>query len=150
MSTKRTWLNPKIAIAAAILAVAVGYLMYTSTQSTSASYFVTVSELAAEGDSVDGERVRVGGKVVPGSIKEDGVAGPLYFEITDGEQSLAVSYTEQVPDIFNDNVEAIVEGQFQQDGIFQAESVLTKCPSRFEDGEQAPDGHPEDADVANG
>ena len=135
MTSNRAWFNPKIAIAAAVLVMAVGYLMYTSTQSTSASFFDTVSELNARADSNDGQLVRVGGDVVQDSIDIDGVGGPVYFEITDGEDILAITYDGQVPDIFDEHIEAVVEGTYYKDGIFQADTVLTKCPSRFHDEE---------------
>jgi cytochrome c-type biogenesis protein CcmE len=141
----RAWFNPKFAIAAAVLVCAVGYLMYTSAQSTSASFFDTVSELTARADSADGQLVRVGGDVVEGTIEIDGVAGPVYFEITDGIDTLPVVYDGQVPDIFDEHIEAVVEGTFHKDGIFQADTVLTKCPSRFEEGHE--DGElPDDYD----
>jgi cytochrome c-type biogenesis protein CcmE len=135
VTKNRAWFNPKIAIAAAVLVVAVGYLMYTSTQSTSASFFDTVSELNQRGDSIDGELVRVGGDVVEESIEIDGVAGPVYFEITDGIETMAIVYDGQVPDIFDEHIEAVVEGTYYSDGVFQADTVLTKCPSRFHDEE---------------
>ena len=133
MTKNRAWFNPKIAIAAAVLVVAVGYLMFTSAQSTSASFFDTVSELNARGDSVNGELVRVGGDVVEESIEIDGVAGPVYFEITDGQETMAIVYDGQVPDIFDEHIEAVVEGTYYTDGVFEADTVLTKCPSRFHD-----------------
>ncbi len=139
MATKRAWFNPKIAIAIGVLAIAVGYLMYTSAQSTSASFFDTVSELHERADSNDGELVRVGGDVVEESIEFDGVAGPVYFEITDGQEVLGVAYDGQVPDIFDEHIEAVVEGTYYKDGVFQADTVLTKCPSRFHDGEEYED-----------
>jgi cytochrome c-type biogenesis protein CcmE len=145
VSKNRAWFNPKFAIAAAVLVCAVGYLMYTSAQSTSASFFDTVSELTARADAADGQLVRVGGDVVEGTIEIDGVAGPVYFEITDGIDTLPIVYDGQVPDIFDENIEAVVEGTYYKDGIFQADTVLTKCPSRFEEGHE--DGEfPDDYD----
>lgn len=139
MAKNRAWLNPKIAIAVAVLAVAVGYLMYTSAQSTSASFFGTVSEVHAQGAAIDGDLVRVGGDVVEGTIDTNGLEGPVNFEITDGSQTLAVTYDGQVPDIFDEHVEAVVEGTYNHNGVFEADTVMTKCPSRFEDSEG--DGH---------
>jgi cytochrome c-type biogenesis protein CcmE len=143
VTKKRTWLNPKIAIAVAVLAVAVGYLMYTSVQSTSASFFVTVSELTDRGDEMDGERVRVSGDIVEGSVVQDGLGSEIYFEIPEGEETLGVAFDGQTPDIFGDHTEAVVEGIYHKDGTFEAETVLTKCPSRFEDGDMSK-YHPED------
>jgi cytochrome c-type biogenesis protein CcmE len=135
----RAWLNPKIAIAAVVLACAVGYLMYTSVQSTSASYFVTVSELIERADEVDGQRVRVGGDVVEGSVTQERFDGEIYFEITDGTESIGVVFEGVTPDIFGDHTEAVVEGVFHKDGVFEAETVLTKCPSRFDAEDDYPD-----------
>lgn len=148
VTKNRAWFNPKFAIAAAVLVLAVGYLMFTSTQSTSASFFDTVSELNARSSSNDGELVRVAGDVVQDSIDIDGVAGPVYFEITDGFETMEVVYDGQVPDIFDEHIEAVVEGTYYEDGIFQADTVLTKCPSRFHDEEyDDDDGEFDDYDV---
>jgi cytochrome c-type biogenesis protein CcmE len=144
VSKNRAWFNPKIAIAAAVLVCAVGYLMYTSVQSTSASFFDTVSELNARADSLDGELVRVGGDVVEDSIQLDGVGGPIHFQITDGVEVLSVTYDGQVPDIFDEHIEAVVEGTYRADGVFEAATVLTKCPSRFHEEEY--DDYDEDYD----
>ena len=45
-----------------------------------------------------------------------------------------VVYRGLLPDTFNDqeNVEAVVEGRFREDGVFEATTVLTKCGSRYE------------------
>jgi cytochrome c-type biogenesis protein CcmE len=37
-----------------------------------------------------------------------------------------------VPDIFKDNVEVVVEGVYDRDGVFAADTLLAKCPSKFE------------------
>lgn len=132
-SQKLPWLNIKFLIAGIVLAGAVGYLMYTGVQGTSASYFVTVSELEQQNGFAPGERLRVGGDVLEGSIVTDSLSDPLKFEVTDGVSSFPVVYHEVVPDIFNDHVEVVVEGEFNADGVFEADSVLTKCPSRFEE-----------------
>jgi cytochrome c-type biogenesis protein CcmE len=42
-----------------------------------------------------------------------------------------------VPDIFGEQVEVVVEGKYLPDGTFAAETLLAKCPSKFEDGQQA-------------
>lgn len=130
------WLSPKFMVATVVIMGAVGFLIYNGMQSSVASYFVTVGELEKQASMMDGERVRVGGNVVPGSIQTGGIADPLRFEVTDGTHSIPVVYKEVVPDIFAEDVEVIVEGTYHVNGEFQAETLLTKCPSKFE-AEQA-------------
>jgi cytochrome c-type biogenesis protein CcmE len=78
------------------------------------------------------------GKVVPGSIQRG--SDDLRFRIADrdGSQSVPVVYTGTVPDPFRDGREVIVTGKLEE-GTFVGEhdSLVTKCPSKFSDEEQA-------------
>ncbi|WP_038039985.1 cytochrome c maturation protein CcmE [Thermorudis peleae] len=130
--SRRRWLDVRWLIAALIIAGAVGYLMYTSLQSTAASYFVTVSELQQRAAEVQGKRVRVGGQVVAGSIHTGGPGEPIRFAITDGQQTLPVVYSGVLPDIFTDGRQVIVEGVFRQGQPLEADTLLTQCPSKFQ------------------
>lgn len=128
------WLNTKILIAAVVLVAAVAFLIYNSMQGTAAAYFVTVSELQQQGEAVDGTRVRVGGDVVAGTIQMGGPGQPIHFMVEDPDTgaTMEVVYSEVVPDIFSDHVQVIVEGTYHHNGTFEADTLLTKCPSRFE------------------
>jgi len=134
----RVWLNRKLLVAAAILAVAVGFLIYNAVDS-SAAYYMTVSELDAEGSAIQGEKVRVGGDVVDGSIVRGDIGEELQFDVTDGGSEITMVYNGDVPDIFADNAEVIATGTMGPDGVFVAEELLTKCPSRFEADEGVSD-----------
>ncbi len=129
---KRVRMDVRVLGIALVIAVAVGYLMYTGLEGTAASYFVTVSELQNRASEVDGRRIRVGGEVVPGSIVHGGPGEPIHFQISDGSAVLDVSYSGVLPDIFTDGRYVIVEGLYRADQTVQADSVLTQCPSRFE------------------
>jgi cytochrome c-type biogenesis protein CcmE len=129
---KAPWLNGKIVIAGLVILVAVGYLIYSGMQSSVASYFVTVSELQQQSAKMDGQRVRVGGDVQQGSIDKGGVGEPITFQVTDGATAIPVIYHGVAPDIFADNVQVVVEGTYHANGTFEADALLTKCPSRFE------------------
>ncbi|MDI3340559.1 MAG: cytochrome c maturation protein CcmE [Sphaerobacter sp.] len=130
-SRRAPWLNTKILVAGIVLVCAVGFLIYNSLQGNAAAYFVTVGELQAQADKVDGTRVRVGGDVEPGSIQMGGPGEPIRFVITDGTHTMPVVYQGVAPDIFSDHVQVIVEGTFRAGGEFHADTLLTKCPSRF-------------------
>lgn len=129
---RRRGLDLRLLVAALAIAGAVAYLMYTGLQSTAASYFVTVSELQQRAAEVEGKRVRVGGEVVPGSIRMGGPGEPIHFEVTDGTSRLAVVYEGVLPDIFADGRHVIVEGTFRAGQPIAADTLLTQCPSRFE------------------
>lgn len=130
-SRRAPWLNRKLLLAGIVLMIAVGFLIYNSMQGTVASYFVTVGELDQQAAQVNGQRVRVGGQVQPGSIIKGGVGQPMRFNVTDGTHSMPVIYNGDVPDIFANNVQVVVEGVYHEGGTFQADTLLTKCPSKF-------------------
>ena len=112
-----------------VIVLAIAYLALTSLQNTMV-YYLTVSELQARGPSA--QPVRVAGTVVPGSIvrSADGLA--VTFTIADAGGRLPVAYRGVIPDIFGENIEVVVEGRYRADGLFEAHTLLAKCPSRYE------------------
>ncbi len=116
-----------------VVFVAISYLGYMGFQS-SATYYYTVSELVELGDSVHGENVRVNGQVVPGSVEQESAGRILRFTIIDveGEGSLPVVYQGVVPDSFKVGNEVVAEGHLNSNGVFQANTILAKFPSKYE------------------
>jgi cytochrome c-type biogenesis protein CcmE len=130
-----------------------GYLMASSIKETG-QYYLTPGELAAkvQADPTFVENgVKVGARVVPGSIRRDPGGRSVRFQMTDGAQTYAVAYRGIAPDTFTDGVDVIVEGRLQPDGTFRATTLLAKCASRYENapekyrdtpGYRAPGGAP--------
>lgn len=123
----------KFVIAILVIALAVSYLVYGGVKDTMV-YYLTVDELKSRVPSVYDERVRVSGTVVPGTINH-GPDGLLEFQITDGGEKVDVAYSGVVPDIFKDEVEAVVEGVYTDKNVFQADTLLAKCPTKYESTE---------------
>ena len=46
-----------------------------------------------------------------------------------------VAFKGVVPDLFKAGSEVVVEGRLDQGGVFRADSVMTKCASKYESGE---------------
>lgn len=113
-----------------IIFLAIGYLSFMGFQS-SATYFYTVNEFADLGDSIYGENVRVKGDVVDGSIEQEATGREVKFTITEEGENLLVIYQGIIPDTFKVGAEVVVEGQLDLDGIFQAHTLMPKCPSRY-------------------
>ncbi len=99
-------------------------------------YYVTVDELLGDVPDIYGQKVRVSGTVVHGSIRNE-LSDSLRFTIEAGEGTLDVEYDGIVPDIFTDGVEAVVEGKLSGDNVFEADLLLAKCPTKYE-SEEAP------------
>ena len=51
----------------------------------------------------------------------------------DRSQTVRVAFTGAIPDTFKEDVEVILEGKFVQTGQFEAASLVTKCPSKYEE-----------------
>ena len=124
----------KFALGAVMIVGSVGYLMASGLKQTG-QYFLTPSELsqklAADPTFYD-VGMRVGARVVPGSVNRDVAAQTISFRVTDGSATYPVLYRGIAPDTFSDSVEVVVEGRIQKDGIIHATDVLAKCGSRYE------------------
>jgi len=111
-----------VAVFAALFAV--GYTMFTR----SVVYYHTATEVL----DMTGEHVRLSGDVVDGSISIDAAQGTVAFEVSDGTTTVPILYEGPAPDTLKDEGEAVVEGALGQDGVFHADTLLAKCPSKFE------------------
>ncbi|HWX55951.1 MAG TPA: cytochrome c maturation protein CcmE [Verrucomicrobiae bacterium] len=125
----------KFGLATAVVVVALVYLAWTGVQE-SKSYYMTIKELRAD-NTVYSKHLRVGGNVVPGSIHSSGPnADFVIVEVdpkTNERQELRVSYRgkEPPPDTFKDNAQALVLGEFGNDGVFHAHEIQAKCASKY-------------------
>ncbi|MBI3964162.1 MAG: cytochrome c maturation protein CcmE [Chloroflexi bacterium] len=120
-----------------VVLLAIAWLTYT-TLGTTMVYYVTVPELKTMGAAAQGQPLRVAGLVADQSIRRDSKSSTLEFRIADGPETLPVVYRGIVPDIFADGVEVVVEGRYRPDGVFEAQTLLARCPSKFE-SELTPD-----------
>jgi cytochrome c-type biogenesis protein CcmE len=109
-----------IAAAGALLALAVTLTLIGLKDSV--VYFVAPSELATKAEP--GQRVRLGGLVVAGSLRRE--AGIVRFTVTDGASETEVRYDGQLPDLFREGQGVVAEGVWQPGAPFEASRVLAK------------------------
>ncbi len=123
----------KFIVGGVAIVLAIVYLIYTGVASNSA-YFLTVNELYAKGDSIHNRTVRVAGLVDANTIDFNNRDLILTFDVTSNSgERLPVTFNGPKPDQMREGAEAILEGKY--DGqIFTAQSLLLKCPSRYEEG----------------
>jgi cytochrome c-type biogenesis protein CcmE len=123
-------------IGAAVIVAGVTGLIVTGVKETGV-YFLTPTELISRTQSdptFHDVGLKVGAKVVAGSVRRDPASRTIDFKVSDGTSEFPVTYSGLVPDTFTDasNIEVIVEGKYGRDGIFHATEVLAKCGSRYE------------------
>ena len=147
----------KFILGGLLILAAVVYLIVSSTQA-SAEYFMTVDEIKAEGSSVIGKSLRLSGAVVGDSIQYDaetltltfdvahvsgdndeiesqgGLAEVLFQAVNDpSRQRITAIYNGPKPDLLRGEAQAIMTGHIGDDGIFYADELLLKCPTRYEE-----------------
>lgn len=113
-----------------ILVIVLGYLGFTAFQNSS-TYYYTVDELLAESNLTIEQNVRVQGTVETGSIRKDDDTRQVYFVLAHNNYSIPVVYSGIIPDAFQENNDAVVEGNIEQDGTFNAHTLTVKCPSKY-------------------
>lgn len=126
----------KFVVGAVVIVAAIAFLIYTGVSQTGV-YFLSPTELLQRTQtdpSFHDVGLKVGAKVVRGSIKRDPANQRIDFEVADSAGRFPVTYQGIVPDTFNDasEIEVIMSGKLGRDGIFHATEVLAKCGSRYE------------------
>ena len=87
-------------------------------------FFHTPSDISAKKIGA-GQRIRLGGLVVQGSVKRgDGPA--VIFEVTDTISAIKVRYAGLLPDLFREGQGVVAEGRLETSGVFAADMVLAK------------------------
>ncbi|HET7588300.1 MAG TPA: cytochrome c maturation protein CcmE [Gammaproteobacteria bacterium] len=88
-------------------------------------YYFTPTQIAA-GKAPIGQRFRMGGLVVPGSIHRQPGSMTVRFTLTDNTDSVPVMYTGILPDLFREGQGIVVHGKLLDDHHFVADQVLAK------------------------
>jgi len=91
-------------------------------------FFFTPSQVAAN-EAPQGRTFRIGGLVVPGSLKREGV--DVRFVVTDTAKNLPVVYKGALPDLFREGKGVVAQGQLGPDGVFRAREVLAKHDENY-------------------
>jgi cytochrome c-type biogenesis protein CcmE len=96
------------------------------------TYYKTIPELDKMGPQAQGQKLRVGGDVEPGSIVKNG--SRVSFQLHQGADTLKVVYlgSDPLPDTFKDNATALAEGRLASNGVFEANHIQAKCASKYE------------------
>ena len=147
----------KFVIGGILILGAVVFLIWSSTAATS-EYFLTIDELNAKGAEIANRNLRVSGAVIGDTINYDpqtltltfevahvpgdqavldeqgGLADALHQAVMDpGRTRMKVMYVGPMPDLLRNEAQAIVTGKLGDDGVFHADELLLKCPTKYEE-----------------
>jgi cytochrome c-type biogenesis protein CcmE len=156
-SQVKTGGRAKFIVGGLLIVAAIVYLIVTSTQA-SAQYFLTVDELASREAGDIGRDVRVSGAVIGDSVEYDpqtltlkftvahvpgdnkdieaqgGLAEVLHAAVIDPDRTkMQVVYVGVKPDLLRHEAQAIMTGELGEDGVFYADDLLLKCPTKYEE-----------------
>jgi len=90
-------------------------------------FFYSPSQIASQEAPV-GRTFRLGGLVVAGSVKRDGVK--VNFEVTDTAKTVPVRFAGILPDLFKEGKGVVAQGQLIN-GVFEAKEVLAKHDENY-------------------
>ncbi len=123
----------KLAIVAAIMLAAFGYFSYTAFESAQ-SFYLTVDELVELGPSGADQSVQVKGKLVEDSFAREGGTSTLaHFLLHENGAQVDATYDGVLPDLFfNPHSEIVLGGTYEDGGLFVADRVYVKCPSKYQ------------------
>ena len=149
--------NSKFIIGGLFILAAVVYLIASSTQA-SAEYFMTIEEVREQEAEIVGKSLRISGAVLGDSINYDpdtltitftvahvtgdndeiessgGLAKVLHDAVREeGTPRLDIVYNGPMPDLLQNEAQAIMTGHIKADGIFYADELLLKCPTKYEE-----------------
>lgn len=147
----------KFMIGGMLILGAVVFLIWSSTAATS-EYFLTIEELNAKGSKIVDKNVRVSGAVLGDTIQYDsqnliltfdvahvpgdnaeieaqgGLAEVLHQAVMDpSRERMKVVYDGVMPDLLRNEAQAIMTGHLGEDGVFYADELLLKCPTKYEE-----------------
>ncbi|HEY3053936.1 MAG TPA: cytochrome c maturation protein CcmE, partial [Thermoanaerobaculia bacterium] len=103
-------------------------------------YYWTPSDLRKAGDQAYGATIRLGGMVVPGSIRAQ-QGSSLEFDVKDLHNVVHVKSSGAPPQLFRENIGVVVEGTMVRGGYFKSDRLMVSHNNEY----RAPaKGHPVD------
>lgn len=137
----------KIVLSVVVLGGALAWLLAGSLANPdSLTYFHGADAVLAKADELKGQRIRMGGHVVKGSIMQKPGTLEYQFQVKpipkmvkhpeNRDSVVTVRYEGVVPDTFKDDAEVIVTGMLGPNQLFTGSQLMAKCPSKYEAGEK--------------
>ncbi|RMF91788.1 MAG: cytochrome c maturation protein CcmE [Methanobacteriota archaeon] len=122
----------KVKLAAGILIVVLLILASINSIGNFLNPLKFVSEVTAQPEQYLNRNVQVVGVIVEGTWQQTG-PNTFTFQLTDGNDTVDVVYTGDVPGTFKPGVGITVIGTLVSEDKVVANKLLAKCPSKYEE-----------------
>ncbi len=134
MNTRR---KTRLYLAAAVmvgLGLTIGLVMYALRANI--DLFYTPGEIIyGKGESLQkpepGQRLRIGGMVMPGSVQRDNKTLQVTFKLYDARGVVSVSYEGILPDLFREGQGVVAQGTLESSDHIIAKEVLAKHDEKY-------------------
>lgn len=130
-----THVRIKMLIVGLVLIASVSYLAVAGVKSGWV-YYMHVDDFVQDADYQQ-RRVRLFGLVDQEKFEVESAQLTATFDLRGESNSVTVHYQGIVPDAFKPGGEVMVEGKLDDAGVFQADTLMTKCASKYQSEEHA-------------
>jgi len=117
-------------IGAGLLALGAAAALVLNAFQSNLVFFFTPSQVVAK-EAPQSRPFRIGGLVVAGSLARDPNSLTVHFRVTDTAQTIPVTYTGLLPDLFKEGKGVVAQGALGPDGAFHATEVLAKHDENY-------------------
>jgi cytochrome c-type biogenesis protein CcmE len=117
-----------ILVVGGLAALGLATVLVLSAFQSNLVFFYTPTQVA-DGEAPTGRDFKIGGLVVDGSVKREGVK--VSFVVTDKAKEIPVIYNGILPDLFKEGRGVVAEGVLAQTGLFTASKVLAKHDENY-------------------
>jgi len=119
----------KIVLTCAVLAAALGGLMYT-TLAQGTEYYIHVDEVLQNPDAWKGKKLQLHGFVA--DLRQRPNSLDYKFDVRFNGKVMQATYTGIVPDTFKNESEVVLKGRLHGDRFsVEPNGVMAKCPSKY-------------------
>lgn len=121
----------KLSLVAVVVVSVTAYMAFLG-GSTTWQYYLTVDECLDGAPALENHRLRVHGRIFPGTLQIAADRGQAQFELAGQTGRLAVCCVGPLPDNLKDDCEVVVEGRLRDPQTLSGDRVLTQCASKYQ------------------
>ena len=125
-------IGKRLTIAGIVVAGATAYMAYLGA-SSSWQYYMTAKECVDNASQVAGQRIRVSGTIVPGSLVIAPDRQEARFSLSEAGSNLPVVCKGPLPDDLSPTkaMEVVVEGRMEGACTLHGDKLITRCASKY-------------------
>jgi cytochrome c-type biogenesis protein CcmE len=119
-----------VVIAAGLAALGIAAALVLNAFQSNLVFFFSPTQVLAN-EAPRGKAFRIGGMVETGSVKRENDGLTVHFRVTDTAQTIPVTYTGILPDLFKEGKGVVAQGKLEPGGDFRATEVLAKHDENY-------------------